>query len=215
MMQQAIREVRFPFAVLIGGGISLTLFVFMQQLIVTNYSAFDSMPELNPITTVRVQKQPEIITDPVVQPKPEETVEQPEIVNNPVTATPGIDRIKLELFSDPGSNIPPVFGNEPGHSVTAVNGYAPLRIKARFRPLYPPLAAKQGIEGSVMTCFAVTAAGSVTNAHVVGASSPQVRRMLSQAALQTIQQWTFFPRMVKGQAVATPSVCQNINFKMN
>ena len=55
--------------------------------------------------------------------------------------------------------------------------------------------------------------GSVASPHVTHASSPQVRRMLAQAALRTILQWKFFPKKVDGKPVAARA-CQSIEFRI-
>lgn len=214
-MNQVIREARFPFAVILGGAVSLVLFLFMQQLIVTNYSVHKAGPVLNNISMVQLHKQPQVITKPDHPPQPPTITRHPTLIHNSVMTNTQIERPTLSLAPTPGPGVPWVNGNHTNGSFATVHGSTPLRIKMRVRPLYPPVAARQGIEGSVKTCFTVTAGGMVADPHVVGASSPSARRMFGQAALKTIRQWTFFPRTVKGEAVATPNVCQNINFRLH
>ncbi len=93
-------------------------------------------------------------------------------------------------------------------------GQYTLTPMVRIPPVYPPLAQYQGVQGSVTTCFTVEPDGSVASPHVTQASSPQARRMLARAALQTILQWKFFPRKINGKPVATKGICQSILFHM-
>ncbi|MGH9440381.1 MAG: energy transducer TonB, partial [Terriglobia bacterium] len=106
-------------------------------------------------------------------------------------------------------------GNPNAGPATDAGGNAPLTPMVRIVPIYPPDAQYQGVQGSVSTCFTVNGDGSVSDPHVTGATSPQARQMLSQAALRTIMQWKFFPEKVNGKGVATPGVCQDIIFKIN
>jgi protein TonB len=66
------------------------------------------------------------------------------------------------------------------------------------KPNYPMRAKSRHIEGWVKIAFTVTATGSVTNAHVVGASPPDI---FDASALDTIQKFKFKPKMVNGKAV--------------
>ncbi len=213
-MNWAMRDTRFLLAMMIGGVVSFALFLFMHQLIATNPQAFKAPPTINPIDVVKVQKQKPIVPThhklpkpPVLQPHPKPTANPNPIPRHPLRTTikfgPGI----------PGDG--PIISNPPPGPGVMNSGDSSLGVAFRFTPQYPPQAAVQGVEGYVKTCFTVASDGSVVGPRVAGASSPQARELLAQSALQTILRWKFFPRKVNGNPVATPNVCQNIQFTLH
>lgn len=210
-MQRTMQDTRFLLAAAGGGLISLGLFMLMQQLIGNRPPAAGAAAEPLHVGWVRVQRQHRVIRDPLVRPKPPKVVKRPPTGTQVtrVTHAPHVPAV-LKL---PGGEGNPTFMEPPGERGEA--GTSALQVRFRTPPLYPTQAAYRGVEGNVTACFTVTAAGSVVDPYVVGASSPQARRMLAAAALSAVRQWKFFPRVVNGIAAATPRVCQVVHFRLD
>lgn len=220
MTHATLQDSRFPFALVLGGVVAIALFFFMQRLVVFNPAHQPTLPTLNPVNLLQAPPPEHVTASPESHPDTSrpKAIEQPTFAHAPIIAPhASIDRSPLELPMTGSGNesVGPVTNNPGiGGADTAASDHSSLRIKARIRPMYPPRAAVAGVAGSVKTCFTVAADGSVMSPRVVGASSPAARRLLSQAALRTIRQWQFFPRISRGHPVATQGVCQSIAFKL-
>jgi TonB family protein len=100
-----------------------------------------------------------------------------------------------------------------GDGVTAVElvetalNLAPI---VRRPPDYPPTALARGVEGEVRLKFDVTAAGSVANVSVVESSDVQ----FEEAALLSVSEWRYLPRIVAGKRVGTEGVQTLIRFAL-
>lgn len=218
-MLERLAEFRYVPAIVVGFAISLGLFLLMHSLIANTREANVNAQQANLVGFVQVQHQ-DIVRHkqyerpqkppPPKNPPPKEQVQVSKPQQSQVSQLP--TNIKLDTSSlASGSGVYIGTGAPEENS----EGYAPLTPMVRIKPLYPPQAQYQGIEGTVSTCFTVEPDGSVSSPHVTGASSPQARQMLAQAALQTILQWKFFPQKVNGQPVATKNVCQDIHFTLH
>lgn len=96
-----------------------------------------------------------------------------------------------------------------GHDNQGVNSGVAELVQAK--PSYPMRAKSRHIEGWVKIAFTVTASGTVTNAHVVGASPPDI---FDSSALDAIQKFKFKSKIVNGKAVngeATKTFRFNLN----
>jgi len=72
------------------------------------------------------------------------------------------------------------------HPVHAQN--SPRKIKTRVEPLYPELARKNNISGSVRMELLVTTDGKVKNVKVLGGNP-----VLVQAAMAAVTKWKYEP----------------------
>ncbi|GEM_PF-750299 len=216
-MRRLIGDIRFVVAVIGGGVIAVGLFLLMHQFISTNRQVKVSATTVNLVNFVQVQRESKVRTKnynlPKPPPKPKNPPPKTQIQTTAANAVQNRSRslnVKLSGVSFGGTGV--VVGNYA--PPTNTSGYAPLTPMVRIAPLYPPQAAYQGVQGSVYVCFTVEPDGSVSSPYVKRASTPQVRRMLGQAALKNILQWKFFPRKVNGKPVATRPVCQPIQFRI-
>jgi protein TonB len=83
----------------------------------------------------------------------------------------------------------PVFVSEKEHST------APTPI-SQPRPGYPPDAKAEGVEGTVVVQFLVTAQGTVSDVRVVSGDS-----RLSGAVVEAVKRWRFQPGTFQGRPV--------------
>ncbi|HET8699690.1 MAG TPA: energy transducer TonB [Gammaproteobacteria bacterium] len=81
----------------------------------------------------------------------------------------------------------------------------------KVRPEYPPSAMRRNLEGWVKMQFTVTPAGTVEDAVVVDADP---KGYFEEAALASIAQWRYSPRVERGVPVARVGVQTIIIFKL-
>lgn len=216
-MRSVFMDFRFLLALVGGAAIAIGLFLFMHQLIANNQTSNSAPPQINLVNFVHVEKQPQIHQRQRVHPKPPPPPKHPppqtKVQTKPTSNVP-TQHLPVNVRFNPnsmgGSGV--YIGNAA--PATDASGYAPLTPMVRFTPQYPPQANIQGVTGSVKTCFTVEPDGTVADPYVVHATSPDARRLLSQAALQAILHWKFFPRKENGKPVATKDVCQEIKFRI-
>ena len=77
----------------------------------------------------------------------------------------------------------------------------PLRVKTS-PIIYPAEARKNLEEGTVIIKFTVLATGKLENPEILQSSGSEI---LDAAALDSIQQWEFFPAMLQGKPIASKS----------
>lgn len=216
-MRNGWLDLRIIPALVFGLVISFGLFLLMHDLINTNEHPNVNQQQTTLVNFVDVKHNEQIQTKnynhpppppPPKKPPPQQQIQTNTQVSHNVQQLPVNIKFSANSIGGTGVYINPNASANRG-------SYAPLTPMVRIPPQYPPRAEYEGIQGRVRTCFTVEADGSVANPRVVGASSPQVRQALANAALQTIMQWKFYPQRENGKPVATPNVCQEIHFRIN
>lgn len=86
-----------------------------------------------------------------------------------------------------------------GPRVAGVGGVTRPAITKRVEPVYPPLLAKIGLEGSAVVECIVEEDGRITSATVVSAT----HALFGEAARKAVLQWRFSPGMLNGEPVPT------------
>jgi len=214
-MRHGWLDLRIIPALLLGLVVSFGLFLLMHSLISNNQNPDVNAKQTTLVNFVDVKRDQKIQTKnynhpppppPPKKPPPQQQVQTNTQVSHHVQQLPVNVKFDTNSIGGAGVYINPNAGNR--------GSYAPLTPMVRIKPLYPPRAQYEGVEGTITTCFTVEPDGSVASPHVTGATSPQARQMLAQAALQTILQWKFFPKKQDGKPVATKNVCQDIHFRM-
>lgn len=85
----------------------------------------------------------------------------------------------------------------PAPAATVESKLTPLRLVSSTRPLYPPMARRQRVQGEVLLHVLVDQAGKVQEMRVL--SGPPA---LHDAAREALQQWKYEPAMLNGKPVA-------------
>lgn len=217
-MRRIFMDMRIIPALILGLVVAFGLFLLMHNLIANNQQPKINAQQVNLINFVTVRHNEQVQTINHNRPPPPPPPKKPPPTEQVQTQTQSVTQqaqqlpvnIKFDQNSIGGGGVYIGNQNEANRS-----SYAPLTPMVRIAPIYPPQAQVQNVEGTVTTCFTVNPDGSVSNPHVQHASSPQARRLLAQAALQTILQWKFFPQKVQGKPVATKGVCQDIKFQLS
>lgn len=197
------------FAGLIGGTIvAVFLFAFQQHLIAgerelvlieTIKPTLPTMPEsLPPETKPYVSQELPPKPEPLVKP---ETSVDPSPPQNTFPVL--VDLPSFEVDGHHGA-VPEIYHG--GQRVT--DGSAVLTMPVR--PVYPPRAAQEGIEGEVEVEFTVLANGSVADIVILRAEPPGV---FEQSARRALQRWGFKPKRENGQPVPM-RVRQVIRFEL-
>lgn len=216
-MRRLFLDMRFVPALALGFIVAFGLFLLMHSLIANNQQSKINAQQINLVNFVTVRKDEQVQTINHNRPPPPPPPKKPPPTEQVQTQSKSVTQqaqqlpvnIKFDQNSIGGGGV--YIGNA---SEANRGNYAPLTPMVRIAPIYPPQAQVQNVTGTVRTCFTVNPDGSVSSPHVQHASSPQARRLLGQAALQTILQWKFFPQKVDGKPVATKGVCQDIKFQL-
>ena len=78
-------------------------------------------------------------------------------------------------------------------------------------PDYPPLAAREGIEGWSQVGFTVTETGSVKDVVIMDADPENI---FDQVSLEAAQKLQYTPRRINGEPVETPNVQHVFRFNL-
>lgn len=149
---------------------------------------------------------------PKPPPEPPEPVDPPPPVER--IAITEIDRPRPELTLDP---VPDRLTVGPSINYATPSGRPPRGLDADARPKntitppYPRRQALAGVEGWVRLSVVVGANGLVRSARVLESSPP---RVFDDAAIRTVERWTWEPRLVAGRPVEQ-TVIQTIDFKLD
>lgn len=209
---------RFPVAFAFGTALSVGMFGLLQEMTSVRNSAGEAVAVAK-IEFVRLRR------EVAVEPKVREKVERVKPEQAPVVPTISVAKeegVNLDLDvqaiaaglgaefgsagggGGDGGGVPGGLGFGGGMSD---RGALPL---VRVEPLYPPQAARRGLEGWVQLQFTITTAGSVADVAVVKSSNPVFER----AAVEAVRKWKYEPQMQSGTAVATSGVGVVLRFNM-
>lgn len=206
----SVDTLRYPLA-LLGGLVFATLMFMVMQWLLLRPSAPAGI-EQAALLVERVQiREPTRSPNPPPQklPQPKQLPKRPAMAApSPAVSASPVALTGPSLSADLGKlsiGVPVARGQVWG-SVDAS-----LVILSRIEPVYPPVAARRGIEGWVRLQFSVGPDGQVRDAVVVEAQPPN---LFDRAALRAVQQWRFKARRTNGKAVAT-SVTQTLKFTLD
>lgn len=212
---------RYISALMIGLLVSLTLFWFMQFLVLNNQQDFKASDPTQMIDFVRLKRESKLETksrkQPDPPPPPEKRPPPPEmktIQPNIKQTTPDIDMPNLDIPMQSRFNNSLLSGVQSGVLSGAPglgSANAQLIPLVLIQPRYPMRAKSRRIEGWVKVVFTVTETGSVADPRVVD-SHP--KNIFDRAALRAIVKWKFKPQFIDGNAVAV-SATKTLQFKLS
>jgi len=93
---------------------------------------------------------------------------------------------------------PPVPADSAGPLPVGNGVTAPVAIR-RVEPIYPPLAVRARMSGSVLVQCIIDKSGRIRDVHVVSSTFSA----FEQPAIDAVQQWLFAPGTLKGEPVDT------------
>lgn len=212
---------RYMSALFFGLLVSLTLFWFMQFMILNNQQGLSVTDPVQMVEFVRLKRDTKLETksrkQPEPPPPPEKRPPPPEIKSvqpqiNQIA--PNMDMPNLDLPVQSRLNSSLLSGVQAG-AVTGAPGpgsaNAQLIPLVLIQPRYPMRAKSRRIEGWVKVVFTVTETGEVADPRVTD-SHP--KNVFDRAALRAIAKWKFKPQLVDGKAVAVPAT-KTLQFKLS
>jgi protein TonB len=148
----------------------------------------ENLPDLPPIVSEEIPRT--------------EFHEKPPAPNNPIIPLPSEDPEIPDIFEiwNPGGKTEINIDPNPPFEEELVVPYHKLdsepRIKTKVMPIYPQLARKAGITGTVNIEILINTNGEVEEPRVV-----KGHIMLIDAALEAIKQWEFYPGLQRNRPV--------------
>lgn len=188
---------RWLMSLVLGAGITIGLFYFMQALIATGSQLTQqtNVVQMADATMPEIEMEVERDVDP---PEEMEDMEEPPPEQQDrefdMDAGDNLNVARDNVDVDPGMDI-------GGAGINASDGdMLPL---VNITPNYPTRAAQRGIEGWCQVEFTVTAEGGVENVRVVDG---EPEGMFDRSSIRAAQRFRFQPRVVDGEAVDVPGV---------
>ncbi|WP_282167343.1 energy transducer TonB [Shewanella japonica] len=187
---------------LVGGAITLALFVFMAQLIKSDDVYVE---EVQPSPIIDYFERPAEPSKPIKKIRLEKKSIPPLVKRDTVATTSSdtnntFDDISPEMTTPIQETFTPGFNEGDAMPVVQVS------------PQYPMDAARDGKEGYVIVMFDISSSGAVINAQVLEA---EPKRTFNRAALQAINNWKYKPKTVKGQGVIQHNQQVRLDFTLD
>ncbi|MFT5277256.1 MAG: protein TonB, partial [Granulosicoccus sp.] len=137
---------------------------------------------------------------------PPPLVVQPQVAREdiPASVTPN-DTFDDRIFVD----IPPT---DVKTDVGSMKMQTEARPLVRFNPDYPPVAARDGVEGWVELSFSIDASGAVINVEVLN-SDP--KRIFDKAAKRALKRWKYQAKIEQGRAIVQHGLSVMLDFKIS
>ena len=82
----------------------------------------------------------------------------------------------------------------------------------RINPKYPPVAARDGIEGWVQISFSISPTGEVIDPVIIDA---EPKRVFDREAIRAIKRWKYRPKVVEGVAQLQTNQSVQLDFKID
>lgn len=191
---------------IIGGGVmTFAAFAFMQYLISAEQRADIKM---GPDITVEIYQVPEDSKVQVKQtlPPPPVTQVPPKTPPRPAAENPDTiiisDATPTMTFDGIGDSLSKAI-NQPTGDATPI---------VRINPKYPPVAARDGIEGWVQISFSISPTGEVIDPVIIDA---EPKRVFDREAIRAIKRWKYRPKVVEGVAQLQTNQSVQLDFKID
>jgi protein TonB len=195
---------RYASAVTTGTFMTFGL-LFIMQLLISLQPGAESVPRerhyLNPFKVEPAKTK----LDPIEELPPRENLTKTELPPPRPLHGAGHGTIGVRL-TEPGT--PRLSGGIPGPDMYSDG---PLVALVRVSPVYPARALSQGLEGTVIVQFDVSAKGQVVNIVVIESS----HRIFEQAAIQAAERFRFKPRVIDGIALETYGIQNLFRFSLD
>ncbi len=199
--------VRFVIAFAFASGVTFSLFYLMQLLIIVE-------GELNEDAVTQVVDFVRVKRSEDIQEKKRKLPEK-KLIDD----TPPPPDMKLEANQDMsgtgisiGAGIEASLGIESaGAAFSMVSADGDAVPMVRVPAQYPERAKQRGIEGRVLVQFTITKVGTVTDVVVIAAEPSSI---FNKAAIKSVSQWKYNPKVQDGVAVAQKGQKTSIVFKL-
>ena len=201
----AYTTARVAGSIVVGGIATFGLFVLMHELIKTDDAVIVTMLPIYAETSIYQEHEEKINKITRMKPPPPLVV-QPKVAREdiPASVTPN------DTFDDR------IFVEIPPTDVKTDIGDTKMQTEARplvrFNPEYPPVAARDGVEGWVELSFSIDASGAVINVEVLN-SDP--KRIFDKAAKRALKRWKYQAKIEQGRAIVQHGLSVMLDFKIS
>eukprot|EP01093_Parvamoeba_rugata_P007593 TRINITY_DN2228_c0_g4_i1.p1 TRINITY_DN2228_c0_g4~~TRINITY_DN2228_c0_g4_i1.p1 ORF type:complete len:190 (-),score=54.69 TRINITY_DN2228_c0_g4_i1:932-1501(-) len=180
-------------AIIGGAAMTFAAFAFMQYLISGEQRAPSFNGENFVVEIFQVPEDSKVQHKQTLPPRTPPSTDT-NIVTTAITPDISIDKI--------GSDIQTNLQRPTGDATPIV----------RINPKYPPIAARDGIEGWVQLSFNVSQTGEVIDAQVTDA---EPKRIFDREALRAIKRWKYRPKVIDGVAQIQTGQSVQLDFKLD
>jgi len=196
--------------------LSFFLFILMYSLINGEVKAIDGKP--TPPISINV----DIIDKPLAPKKTDKLPEPEKIKPAPDKPKTSVQRVKMKPIKvalatgtmtgfTQGLRNDISLDNVLGTALsTDHNGTSALTPKVRIEPMYPQVAARDGVQGFVTLSFDINSQGDPINVQVIKA---EPRGYFERSAKKAVRKWKYSPQKEEGVSVAVFD--QQITLKFN
>ncbi len=191
---------------LLGLAVSFALFILMHTLI--------SKEIIVPVVEEDILIVPDFVMDKTEVrpnqieklPPPPEMVQPPQMKpvtaeSNAVESSDTFDLVRVET--------PKV---EVGGDMVSLPANAQATPMFRMEPRYPPVAARDGIEGWVTLLFDIGLTGEVENIRVLDA---EPKRIFDRAAVAALKKWRYKPQLKEGRPMVLTGQSVQLSFSLS
>lgn len=194
---------RYASAISTGTCMTFALLFIMQSLIT-----------LQPGVQVETRPRHLLMPVPRIEEKPPKTIENiPPIEKLTRTEQPPARPQRTTSQTTVGVPLPTPVAPTNGKEIPGPGLYndGPLVALVRVSPVYPTRALSQGLEGTVLVQFDVTANGQVVNVVVVESSNS----LFERPAIQAAERFKFKPRVIDGVALDSYGIRNLFRFALD
>jgi protein TonB len=148
------------------------------------------------------------------EPRPEMAPAEPPVPIKPPLPEPTPDfMLPPQTIGDEIITIshgPPLPGMDFDESAAPGYGDGSLTLILKVKPVYPPTALVDGVEGYTIVEYNVTTAGTVHDAWIVESSDP----VFDEASVDAVNKFLFSPRMIHGIPQETQGLKNMFKFEI-
>ena len=197
---------RFGIAFLLASGVTFGLFYLMQSLIGVE-GELDDSAKVKVVDFVRVERSEDVKEKERKLPEKKKIDDTPPPPDMNFDTNPDMsgDGISIGAAVDGSIGL----DNSGGFSMASADGDAVPMV--RVPPQYPEKAMQRGIEGRVLVQFTISKIGTVKDAVVIAAEPSSI---FNKAALKSVSQWKYNPRIENGQPVEQKGIRTSVVFRL-
>ncbi len=190
---------RYIYALMAGGLVTLGLFYFMSTLISQGKKEPARYDDASFVDFIRVKQEENLQTRnreiPKKPPPPQQPPSKPklQVAQNDKPQAEDLNIRAPALADGLKGGMGPYLGGGGGGNQDAEE--MPI---VRIQPQYPQKARMRGIEGFATVQFTITKSGSVRDPKILEANPP---RVFDRAAMKAVLKWRYKPKLVDGEPV--------------
>jgi protein TonB len=201
-----VAAARFGISFLLASGVTFGLFYLMQSLIGVE-GTLNTDSKIKVVDFVHVERTEDVKEKERKLPEKKKIDDTPPPPDMDFDANPDMTGDGISI----GAAVEGSIGLDSGGGFSMASADGDAVPMVRVPPQYPEKAMQRGIEGRVLVQFTISKIGTVKDAIVI-ASEPS--SIFNKAALKSVSQWKYNPRIENGQAVEQKGIRTSVVFKL-